>query len=216
MRGEGGRHFAFAGHLDVVPPGTGWTSGAFTPEIRGGLLHGRGAVEQGHVQPLRLERRPPAQPGGLAVLLVQGERLRLRDRALPRRDAGRTQPLAAQGRRVVEVDELGVVGELELRERERQPAPAQEGFGEPLPAEARKLLDDARKGLLGEIEAAVHRRIVVTTLALVRPREPESAVRGIRRGALLYMDASDRGEPSAQSHSRCAQSPCAVHVGFCP
>ena len=42
---EGGPHFAFAGHLDVVPPGTGWTSGAFTPEIRGGLLHGRGAVD---------------------------------------------------------------------------------------------------------------------------------------------------------------------------
>jgi succinyl-diaminopimelate desuccinylase len=45
VRGEGGPHFAFAGHLDVVPPGAGWTSGAFQPEIRGGLLHGRGAVD---------------------------------------------------------------------------------------------------------------------------------------------------------------------------
>ncbi|QNQ07646.1 succinyl-diaminopimelate desuccinylase [Sphingomonas alpina] len=45
VRGSGGRHFAFAGHLDVVPPGSGWTSGAFEPEIRGGLLHGRGAVD---------------------------------------------------------------------------------------------------------------------------------------------------------------------------
>jgi len=45
VRGEGGPHFAFAGHLDVVPPGAGWTSGAFEPEIRGGLLHGRGAVD---------------------------------------------------------------------------------------------------------------------------------------------------------------------------
>ncbi len=45
VRGSGGPHFAFAGHLDVVPPGTGWTSGAFAPEIRGGLLHGRGAVD---------------------------------------------------------------------------------------------------------------------------------------------------------------------------
>ena len=26
VRGGGGRHFAFAGHLDVVPPGPGWTS----------------------------------------------------------------------------------------------------------------------------------------------------------------------------------------------
>ena len=45
MRGTGGRHFAFAGHLDVVPPGAGWTSDPFTPEIRGDLLHGRGAVD---------------------------------------------------------------------------------------------------------------------------------------------------------------------------
>ncbi|WP_340587436.1 succinyl-diaminopimelate desuccinylase [Erythrobacter alti] len=39
------RHFAFAGHLDVVPPGKGWTSEAFTPEERGELLYGRGAVD---------------------------------------------------------------------------------------------------------------------------------------------------------------------------
>ncbi|MFA7602134.1 MAG: succinyl-diaminopimelate desuccinylase [Novosphingobium sp.] len=41
----GSRHFAFAGHLDVVPPGEGWTSAPFAPEQRGGLLHGRGAVD---------------------------------------------------------------------------------------------------------------------------------------------------------------------------
>lgn len=41
----GSRHFAFAGHLDVVPPGEGWTSGAFEPERRGELLYGRGAVD---------------------------------------------------------------------------------------------------------------------------------------------------------------------------
>lgn len=40
-----GPHFAFAGHLDVVPPGEGWTSGAFDPQVRGDLLHGRGAVD---------------------------------------------------------------------------------------------------------------------------------------------------------------------------
>ncbi len=44
-RGGSGTHLAFAGHLDVVPPGSGWASGAFEPEIRGGLLHGRGAVD---------------------------------------------------------------------------------------------------------------------------------------------------------------------------
>lgn len=41
----GSRHFAFAGHLDVVPAGEGWASGAFAPEIRGDLLYGRGAVD---------------------------------------------------------------------------------------------------------------------------------------------------------------------------
>lgn len=39
------RHFAFAGHLDVVPPGEGWTSAPFAPEVRGELLYGRGAVD---------------------------------------------------------------------------------------------------------------------------------------------------------------------------
>lgn len=47
---KGSRHFAFAGHLDVVPPGPiggegGWASDPFTPEERGDLLHGRGAVD---------------------------------------------------------------------------------------------------------------------------------------------------------------------------
>lgn len=44
-RGSGGPHFGFAGHLDVVPPGEGWTTDPFKPEIRGGLLYGRGAVD---------------------------------------------------------------------------------------------------------------------------------------------------------------------------
>jgi succinyl-diaminopimelate desuccinylase len=45
IRGGGGPHFGFAGHLDVVPPGGGWSGDPFTPEIRGGLLYGRGAVD---------------------------------------------------------------------------------------------------------------------------------------------------------------------------
>jgi len=46
---EGSRHFAFAGHLDVVPPGpvgdNGWASDPFVPEVQGELLYGRGAVD---------------------------------------------------------------------------------------------------------------------------------------------------------------------------
>lgn len=45
IRQAAGRHFAFAGHVDVVPPGNGWASDPFTPEIKGDLLHGRGAVD---------------------------------------------------------------------------------------------------------------------------------------------------------------------------
>ena len=41
----GAKHFSFAGHLDVVPPGEGWASAPFAPETRGGLLYGRGAVD---------------------------------------------------------------------------------------------------------------------------------------------------------------------------
>jgi len=43
MRGDGGPHFGFAGHLDVVPPGDGWASDPFDPVIEGGVLTGRGA-----------------------------------------------------------------------------------------------------------------------------------------------------------------------------
>lgn len=38
-------NFCFAGHLDVVPPGEGWTSDPFAAEIRGGNLYGRGATD---------------------------------------------------------------------------------------------------------------------------------------------------------------------------
>ena len=45
VRGDGGRHLAFAGHLDVVPPGDGWTGSPWSGEVRDGLLYGRGAVD---------------------------------------------------------------------------------------------------------------------------------------------------------------------------
>jgi succinyl-diaminopimelate desuccinylase len=43
MRGKGGPHFGFAGHLDVVPPGDGWDSEPFDAVIADGVLTGRGA-----------------------------------------------------------------------------------------------------------------------------------------------------------------------------
>ena len=43
IRGNGGPHFGFAGHLDVVPAGEGWASDPFDPVIEDGVLTGRGA-----------------------------------------------------------------------------------------------------------------------------------------------------------------------------
>jgi succinyl-diaminopimelate desuccinylase len=45
VRGDGPRHLAFAGHVDVVPAGEGWTGSPWSGEVRGGLLYGRGAVD---------------------------------------------------------------------------------------------------------------------------------------------------------------------------
>jgi succinyl-diaminopimelate desuccinylase len=43
IRGEGSPHFGFAGHLDVVPPGDGWSVDPFAGEVVDGVLVGRGA-----------------------------------------------------------------------------------------------------------------------------------------------------------------------------
>src|SRR5690606_27221148 len=44
---SGAPHLAFAGHTDVVPPGdeARWKHGAFSGEVKDGVLHGRGAVD---------------------------------------------------------------------------------------------------------------------------------------------------------------------------
>ncbi|MCF8496211.1 MAG: succinyl-diaminopimelate desuccinylase [Alphaproteobacteria bacterium] len=46
-RGTGSPHICFAGHTDVVPPGPEerWTFGPFNPEIKDGVLYGRGASD---------------------------------------------------------------------------------------------------------------------------------------------------------------------------
>ncbi|MEN3971215.1 succinyl-diaminopimelate desuccinylase [Sphingomicrobium sp. XHP0235] len=43
--GKPGIHFAFAGHLDVVPEGKGWASDPYDPVIEDGILYGRGACD---------------------------------------------------------------------------------------------------------------------------------------------------------------------------
>ncbi len=46
-RGQSGPLFCFAGHTDVVPPGplADWTSAPFDPQVRNGMLYGRGAAD---------------------------------------------------------------------------------------------------------------------------------------------------------------------------
>jgi succinyl-diaminopimelate desuccinylase len=45
--GDGAPHLAFAGHIDVVPPGdqAAWSAAPFGAEIKDGVLYGRGAVD---------------------------------------------------------------------------------------------------------------------------------------------------------------------------
>jgi succinyl-diaminopimelate desuccinylase len=45
--GEAAPHITFAGHTDVVPPGdeSAWSHGAFSGQVKGGFLYGRGAVD---------------------------------------------------------------------------------------------------------------------------------------------------------------------------
>lgn len=74
-RGRGGRHFAFAGHLDVVPPGAGWQSDPFGAEERGGLLYGRGAVDmKGAVAAfVAAVARVPVDAGTISLIITGDE-----------------------------------------------------------------------------------------------------------------------------------------------
>jgi succinyl-diaminopimelate desuccinylase len=65
-------HFAYAGHLDVVPPGGGWTSGAFEPEVRGDLLYGRGAVDM-KASIAAFVAAIPATSAGRISLIITGD-----------------------------------------------------------------------------------------------------------------------------------------------
>ena len=70
----GTRHFAFAGHVDVVPPGEGWTSAPFAPERRGDLLYGRGAVDmKGAIAAMVAAIRDIPQEAGTISFVITGD-----------------------------------------------------------------------------------------------------------------------------------------------
>ena len=80
-RGSGAPVFTFAGHTDVVPPGPAeqWTSDPFTPEIRDGLLYGRGAADmKGSIAAMvtaceRFVAAHPLHGGSLSFLITSDE-----------------------------------------------------------------------------------------------------------------------------------------------
>lgn len=70
----GSRHFAFAGHLDVVPPGDGWASDPFTPQEHGELLHGRGAVDmKGAIAAMVAAVADVPQEAGTISFIITGD-----------------------------------------------------------------------------------------------------------------------------------------------
>ncbi|QPQ55474.1 succinyl-diaminopimelate desuccinylase [Allosphingosinicella flava] len=73
-RGSGAPHFAFAGHVDVVPAGAGWSSNPFEPEIRGDLLYGRGAVDmKGAIAAFLAACERTAEHKGTLSLIITGD-----------------------------------------------------------------------------------------------------------------------------------------------
>lgn len=73
-KGAGPVHFGFAGHLDVVPPGVGWTGDAFDPQLRGDLLYGRGAVDmKGAIAAFAAAAAATPAEAGTISLIVTGD-----------------------------------------------------------------------------------------------------------------------------------------------
>ena len=74
IRAASGGHFAFAGHVDVVPPGNGWGSDPFVPEIKGDLLHGRGAVDmKGSIAAFVAALHDIPKDAGTISLIITGD-----------------------------------------------------------------------------------------------------------------------------------------------
>jgi succinyl-diaminopimelate desuccinylase len=74
MRGNGGPHFGFAGHLDVVPAGDGWAGDAFEARIEDGLLVGRGANDmKSAIAAFVAAISRTEQPNGTLSLLITGD-----------------------------------------------------------------------------------------------------------------------------------------------
>ncbi len=73
LRGTGAPHFGFAGHLDVVPPGEGWSGDPFVPRVEDGRLIGRGANDMKSAIAAFVAAIPESQERGTLSLLITGD-----------------------------------------------------------------------------------------------------------------------------------------------
>lgn len=73
LRGSGGPHLGFAGHLDVVPPGEGWSGDPFQARIVDGRLIGRGANDMKSAIAAFAAAASRVEQAGTCSLLVTGD-----------------------------------------------------------------------------------------------------------------------------------------------
>jgi succinyl-diaminopimelate desuccinylase len=79
--GQGRPHLMLLGHTDVVPPGpeSDWSSAPFVPQIRQGVLYGRGAADMKSsvaafvIAMEQFVRAHPDHPGTISMLLTSDE-----------------------------------------------------------------------------------------------------------------------------------------------
>ena len=73
-RGEAGPHLCFAGHTDVVPPGSGWAQDPWGGVVQDGVLYGRGACDmKGAIAAFAAAANGPAAGWGSVSLLITGD-----------------------------------------------------------------------------------------------------------------------------------------------
>src|SRR5436190_13146057 len=75
IRGSGSPHFGFAGHLDVVPPGEGWSGDPYDARVVDGRLIGRGAndMKSAIAAYVAAISRIGETPGTLSLLITGDE-----------------------------------------------------------------------------------------------------------------------------------------------
>ena len=145
---DSGSHFAFAGHLDVVPPGDGWQVAPFEPQVRGDLLYGRGAVDmKGSIAAFVAAAARASDHRGRLTLIITGDEegpatygtVALIDRMQARglipdmclvgeptsaQRLGDTVKIGRRGSVVVEIDVAGTQGHVAYPHLADNPCPA--------------------------------------------------------------------------------------------